>query len=246
MPFSSFENLGLTFDSEEVIHEFINFALEEAEVVPAPNTEEEFEYRVYRDNKLEVWFFITDNELVHIKPFFEGKNFHQLGITNYFIDQEDTSGRFFGFIEPNEELTDGLAPVVFEVPDFWLNAPKQLPSLDKTLLTAFAINLEVFEDEQALEQANTLDEFAFSSEMFIPIGLFGDPDNPEPLAQFSGEIIEVNKHTNKYSGKEFYHLVVKSLKPFDVVSTAEAFERQPKPGNYVKGDFMMSGRLFNV
>ncbi len=238
-----FDALNFDFGDEKKIVKFIEDTIDNAKVLMGRGEDIDFEYRVWEDGNLQVWFFIADNELQNIKAFYQGEKQYKLGIYNYFIEEEDSSGGFVAWIEPNEDLTDGQSTFVFEVPDFWNNAPKELPSLDTVAITAFVMRAQIFENKQELEADGDDSGIQLTDNMFVPTGLFNEEGHPLPIALFSGEITKVEEHTNSYSGRKFYHLTVKSIIDFDVIAPEGYFDKKPAPGNFIKGDFYMSGRL---
>ncbi len=244
MSFTPFECIGLSAESEDEIVKLINRTIDKAKPVKIPHTVKH-EYRLYEQGRIQVWYLIVEKELVSASPHFKAESQPQLGIFNYAVDEENAEGKLMAFIQPSEDLRDGLSPIVFRVPDFWLIDEMKFPFLSKVELVAFAVNISLFANEgEFYEKTGNISEFKLGVQSLIPSGLFVEKDEqPEPAVMFSGRVLKSEKLQNEETGRMFYHLVVESIETMDVVAPEYAFETEPEPGMIVYGDFILSGRI---
>ncbi len=244
MSFTPFECIGLSAEREDEIVKLINRTIDNAKRVEIPHTFKH-EYRLYEQDRIQVWYLLVENELVSAAPHFLGDSQPELGVFNYAVDEENAEGKLFAFIQPTEDLRDGLAPIVFRVPDFWLIDEMKFPFLSKVQLVAFAVNISIYANEgEFYEKTGKSTKLKLGVQSLIPSGLFVEGDEqPDPAAMFSGRILSAEKLTNEETGRKFYHLIVESIEKIDVLAPEYAFEVEPKDGMIVSGDFILSGRL---
>jgi hypothetical protein len=123
----------------------------------------------------------------------------------------------------------------------------ELPQQAQVFITAFALNVEVFDDEEAYYAAQA-SETKFASKSFLPVGMFSpemEPvEPPEPYAILTGEVLDVKNMTNSLTTREFIWMKVESAGAnYEVVSSPDMLNKIPRIGDIVKvlawleGDF---------
>ncbi len=244
MSFSQFECIGLSAKTDSKVIDLINKTIEKAKTVQIPNAKTEH-YKVFNDGKAQIWYLFKDNELLSAHPHFQADNKPRVSIVNYVIDEENATGRLIAYLKPTEDLQNGLAPIVFNVPDFWLIDEMQFPFAANIELAGFAININLFSDvDEFFAKTETLQDLKLSDKALIPTGLFVEENQkPEPLVLMSGHIISSEKIYSVETGQDYYHLNIESIENIDILAPAYAFKSEPKQGMIVLGDFYLSGRL---
>ena len=142
-----------------------------------------------------------------------------------------------------------MFPFVFDVPDRDLHGEFVLPAHRKVQLTAFAHELDIYENEEEFarkQEEEAPGQIKFAPESFMPIGLFGD-EGAEPRAEalFTGKVLRGGWIRNDASGQFFYWMLVQTLGcEIDVVADRRLIgEQEVREGSIVSGTFWLSGRL---
>ncbi len=186
----------------------------------------------------------------------------------------ELEGSFHGYVSPRtSDPQSGWYPLLVDVSDFDLVRDRiRAPSITDLQITAFPYQVDVYVNdstfyssqpgevdhtEQAKKQKGALNlqqiadragSAKLAAESFIPSGLFnpgGTPKNP-PKAEgiMAGHIEECNTLTNPFSGRQFYHMHVRTYAAtVDVVCDPARLRSAPAPGNVLSGVFWFSGRL---
>ncbi|MGF1580216.1 MAG: hypothetical protein ACFCD0_12705 [Gemmataceae bacterium] len=166
---------------------------------------------------------------------------------------------------PSEDETEegqpapGDYPFVFEAPDFRAYSDLKLPSMALVQLSAFAQEATIFESLEAYEnaqespspeQSNGQEAPKLSPQSFVPVGLFpteGQEETiPEPIAMFTGVILEVELKENELSRHPYHYALVETFGGrLDVVIDPEVTNAPPIVGGIIQGMFWLSGRLMD-
>ncbi|MCF6183078.1 MAG: hypothetical protein L3J56_00385 [Bacteroidales bacterium] len=204
-----------------------------------------FEFLFYEDAEgVQMYISLKNEEFYGLNPHFKGKILHKLAINELITNEAgDLTAR--AWIEPNDSLTDGLAPVMFSFPNGFYFKQENVPYLDNIQLTAFGEDYKI-KDEMQSTVVDEIDgqKISLADDYFIPVGLFQTAEDEEAYnkvtAQFAGEIIAVNIITNPLSNTQFYHLQVKSMIDIDVVIPKQG-GKTIKKGQFIEGVFWLSG-----
>lgn len=248
---SNFSDIGFTVSTQD---EFYNLLRK------AHNTSIEVKtdagvYSIYTDNSgAELYTqFNNSKKLIGANPHFKGKSKRRVCLTRT-VERPATAldGAFHCWAAPDRanDPDSGVYPFVFDSPDFKTIGEISFPADFEIQLTAFAHELQVFDNEQEYSDSQTT-EMKFATQSFIPSGLFSpgeekDPDPPQATGIFSGIILECERRTNQMSGADFYWLLVDTLGgEVDVVADPRFFEKEPQVNGVVSGHFWLSGRLIN-
>lgn len=245
---SHFSSIGMPVESEEDLLELAERAAEDATPLDAGDGTY---LRWSSPGGAEVWLQIdADNQLIGMQPHFAGRSAVRVRLTNRLTRSKDTAldGAFHGWADPGGDGPEGgWYPFVFDAPDYQLHRDIRLPATLEVQIAAFAHEVSVFDSEDAFE-ASQEEGPKFSSESFIPSGLFSSAGEgaPEARAIFTGRILWADVRTNELTGGRFYWALVKTLGgDFDVVIDPELLEAIPPMGGILSGSFWLSGRLLD-
>ncbi len=139
---------------------------------------------------------------------------------------------------------------MFDCPNMRAYGDLELPGVVDAQITAFAHELACHESEAAYYASQGDDKPKFSSQSFIPTGLFGagggKAEVPEAHANFAGHVVEAATYKNALTGLPFFWALVDTVGArFDVVVDPDLLTTVPVVGNVVAGSFWLSGRLTN-
>ncbi|MCR9142219.1 MAG: hypothetical protein NXI24_08200 [bacterium] len=267
---SNLSNIGFDVASEEAFMGLIEAVYSRCSEIPVSGGT----YLLFEDpSGAELWLQMNaQNECIGANPHFRGTSRRRVRITAPVERHEsELDGALHGWAnpiedpneDPNEDTTEdanedanedagaesGDCPFVFDVPDFFVHAGMVLPRIVDVQLSAFAQDCSYFRDEAEFA-AKQDSEPRWASKSFVPTGLFNpgedepDPDPPEALALFAGEIVEVHRQTNQFTGVDFYWLLLETFGgAIDAVADLRYFEEEPRPGGILFGDFWLTGRL---
>jgi hypothetical protein len=208
------------------------------------------------------------------------KQLAQLSCNPHYLGSSRVEARVLELVDQPTTLEGGLRvylnagkeeaphyPFLFNVPCWDLTRPMLRDLKAKTSgplmvsfqLTAFAEELECFDDETAYLTAQTLKQQRLREQLgaeeentppeppihFIPTGLMVEKgEMPQPRADFGGEVIGGDVLNNAITNQKSLHLRVKTLgMTVDVVSDASIVNCRPKLHGFVCGHFWLSGRL---
>lgn len=111
----------------------------------------------------------------------------------------------------------GRVPFVFDTPDFHRYDDLQLPRLATVQLTAFAFNVEGFEDEDEYDKAYPADEegYCWDYKHFVPAYMLnprGEDNELQPACtQVSGFVLDAGIITNPVTGLDFCWAKVETI-----------------------------------
>jgi hypothetical protein len=190
----------------------------------------------------------SDGEMSGCTPYFAGESKVQVtvGKMHCWDDEWPLEGGLIGALGP--DLDGDYPPIAIDLPDYDLaRIHAERGSTWDVRVAAFAHDMNYYSDEQAFRDAQT-EEPRWAPISYIPTGLFFTETRKKPIAEavFAGPIQETRIVVNSWSGKQFYHLVVKSLPGvLDVVAEMELLPEKPVVGGIVHGEFWLSGRLLD-
>jgi len=242
MQFSHFDCIGFPITDEDSLIEMIELVSTKAKKLENAKYED-FEYALYRSPKgIRMYFITVGNELYSLNPHFKGKTSNPISIISIDVN-EAGDGLAFGWLQPDESLTNGLAQIKFSCPDYFKHIRSRSPRLLNIQLSAFVEEFTIFDTEEEFYEKTRVESngknLNFSKNYFIPIGLF-EEDDPQPIAKFAGTIEEIEIITNPLTEVDFYSLRVKSIVDFDVVLPMLP-DLDLSVGKIIEGIFWMSG-----
>jgi len=217
---------------------------------------------------IEIWA-ASDKQLAQLNsnPHFLGNSRIEARVLEIRDESSTLEGSLRVCLNAGSE-TEPHIPFLFNVPSWDLTRPilkdmkaKASGPLNVSFqLTAFAEELECFEDEAAYlaaharkqqllqERLGLVDEEAappLPPIHFVPCGLMVDKGGkPQPKANFGGEVIGGSALTNPITSQKTVYLKVKTLgMTVDVVADASIVNCRPKLHGFISGYFWLSGRL---
>ncbi|MBC9911581.1 hypothetical protein [Chitinophaga varians] len=248
---SNFSDIGFDINTEEEFQDLLEKTYHESTIIKVNDGA----YAVYADESgAELWIQLNDQqECIGANPHYKGKSRRKVCLTAVVSRPENPlDGGFHAWAEPAESQNpqSGLYPFVFDVPDFKTLDSFSFPADAEIQLTAFAQDVQRYDNEAAFEAAQTA-EPKFAVQSFIPSGLFssdeeGKPSAPEAFGFFTGVIKQVEGRQNKLTGQIFYVLLVDTLGgEIDVVADAGFFEKAPVVNEIIQVECWLSGQLIN-
>ncbi|QJB35066.1 hypothetical protein HF329_28670 [Chitinophaga oryzae] len=248
---SNFSDIGFDINTEEEFQDLLEKTYHESTLIRVNDGT----YAVYADESgAELWIQLNNaNECIGANPHYKGSSRRKVCLTATVERPErPLDGGFYAWAEPaaQQQPESGLYPFVFDVPDFKTLEPLSFPADVEIQLTAFAQDVQLYENEAAFDAAQTK-EPKFAVQSFIPSGLFsaseeGEPDMPEAFGFFTGTIKRAEGRKNALTGQIFYVLLVDTLGgEIDVVADAGFFEKAPLVNEIIQVECWLSGQLIN-
>jgi len=251
---SHFGAIGLPVESAEEIERLLDRVVDKCESLDV----EGGRYLYWSASSgAELWIQVdADGNYIGLNPHFWGKSRFRARIDRLLVRSDFTQldGSYLIRLVGDELGLDGL-PIVFDVPDFKLHH-RSLPEIVTFQLTAFAHDeLEIFESEEAFNEAEEEEwkdfedmKFGLAPDFFFVPSFLLPPDEqpeaPEPFAFFAGFVLEAEKRITRLTGKSFWWASVKTFPGIiDVVIEPTTLTTEPKVGGVLKGYFYLSGRL---
>lgn len=248
---SHFSAIGFIVETEEDYANLIN------EVFPLAkpySTHGNLGYFCYTDESgFQIWFFIdkTDNQIICATPCFLPKTTQKVGI-NTVVPIENGQfgdGMAYGWInvkdyDKNEGWGDGDYPLVIDLPDYLNHHDSE--QVQTAFLTLFAEDVDIFADKHTFRFEQEQQEMNFSSECFMPSGMFIDEDNAQSTAKVltAGTVLASEKRLNNLTNIEFYWCRVSTYGgEYEAVYPLEMFENLPQIGNIIFGNYWLTGRF---
>ncbi len=245
---SNYSAIGIPDDSNESLQQFIQQVLESGDV--DVNDTPEGKYYIWQENSGgQAWLQVThDNELLGVAPAFIGQSQLTARISRFIQSEQDNDleGAIYAWANPQDDSEDsGDYPFLCDVVNAGAVNEANLPITLTLNVSAFAHELTLFADEQEFKQAQQQQDAIFSSQSFIPTGLFNDeqyPDAPpKPLAYFIGHIVDHKLCRHPLTNNQYYWMLVKTLGgTIDVVSATELIEEPINNGGIISGRFWLS------
>lgn len=243
---SHLSDLGFTASREE----FIEIAkLTESEGERIPTEDGDYVCRSFESN-IEFWACLPkDDKKLGINPHFAGKTENKVRVEGV-IESEYSNLENAYIVWINEKGINDVQeyPFIFDCPNFAMNDDL----INKEVLvqvTAFVeTEFTVFKDEEEFNKDKEIRDKFIGSHSFIPSGQFVDEGQKQRAqAVFAGEVKEVNKLKNTFTGNDFYWLIVNSLDAdYDVVVGTDMVRTDIDVGNIIIGNFWMSGKVIKV
>ncbi|NLR64322.1 hypothetical protein HGH92_08395 [Chitinophaga varians] len=248
---SNFSDIGFDINTEEEFQDLLEKTYHESTLIRV----QEGAYAVYADESgAELWIQLNNQqECIGANPHYKGKSRRKVCLTATVERPENPlDGGFYAWAAPSEKQNpqSGLYPFVFDVPDFRIPEPFSFPADVEIQLTAFAQDVQRYENEAAFDAAQTK-EPKFSVQSFIPSGLFSSseedkPATPEAFGFFTGVIKQVEARQNTLTQQIFYVLLVDTLGgEIDVVADAGFFEKAPVVNEIIQVECWLSGQVIN-
>lgn len=251
---SNFSSIGFIVHTKEEFQTLVKFCFDNGQDIKCSDGA----YYVYSDKSgAELYGQLDDhNEVIGMNPHFRGKSERKVCLTaTYSRPESELDGAFHCWADPENENEpeSGAYPFVFDVPDFKTIGEIDYPKDFKIQLTAFAQEIDVYDDEQEFaDKQNPIGDgdkpLKFASQSFIPSGLFNEEENSSPQATgfFAGTIKEWKLLTNEKTKENFYWLLVETLGgEVDVVFDPKLTSKEPKVGGVAQGVFWLSGKLLD-
>lgn len=249
---SNLSNIGFNISTEEEFQQL----LEKAYRISNQIKINDGRYSVFTDASGAELFmqFNKKNEFLGANPHFKGKSKRTVCLTATVERPEsELDGAFHCWADPSEvnNPNSGVYPFVFDLPDFKTIGKIDFPKNVDIQLTAFAIELTVYNSEKEYDNSQT-SEPKWAIQSFVPSGIFTsredkDPTPPEATGMFTGVIKQFERKHNEFTNEAFYWLFVDTLGgEIDVVADLRYFEKDPVVNGIVQGVFWLSGQLINA
>jgi len=234
--------IGFHSESDEELRKIAMRAFEQAEPMKAGDNF----YMYYREESgAELWLqFDKQKQLIGLSPHFDSAGYWLVGLKAMVEqDQNSMDGSFFGEVLAGQsgDRASGLFPILFDTPDFARVQPLTFPTEQEVWLSAFSRSMQVINQEAWSGHPAEL----------LPIGLHG-PDGsvnerPQAIAEITAAILSVALIKNKLTNQQFYvmEVAIYSLKLTVVADPALLKDGTPSPGDWIRGEFWLSGRLKN-
>lgn len=234
--------IGFHSESDEALRQLAMQAFEQAQPIPVGS---DF-YMYYRDDSgAELWLqFDKQKNLIGLNPHFDVVDSWEVCLTALVEDaQSRMDGSFFGVAFPSVpgDVDSGLFPLFFDTPDFAQVQNLSFPADQEVWICAFARSIDIIKSEDVQDLTSN----------FYPSGLYlsdGEVSpNPQAFAEITAAIISTNLVTNHLTNQPFYVLQVDiHSRILNVVADPTLVnDLNPEPGDWIKGEFWLSGRLKN-
>lgn len=240
MTHSHFDCIGFSVSNENDLRKMVKKMSKQLEPFPGKDYKD-FSFALYEEQSgIQIYYTLKGTDISTINPHFKGKTKARLKLYEWFITEEGDS-----LIEAETAEADEPVPMLFSMPDYFLQLEEDLGELADIQITAFAEALEVFDNEEEFSEAATVESedgepLNFDKDFFIPEGMFNE-ENPEARALFAATVKEKTEYTNKLTGKNFFVLRASGMFDTDIVLTREMGENV-KVGQIIQGQFWLSGK----
>jgi hypothetical protein len=205
-------------------------------------------YRVWMLGQgIELWAQTNQQgRVIGFHPHFKGDATMRVGLTRRVARPADTllDGAFFGWANPPEnDPEQGIYPFAFDIPDYRVYNDLQLPYIFRVSLTAFALEMMVYRNEEAHHAASMLaTEACIPSGTFLPEG--GPIDPPKSEVIYSGRVLETTLLRNPLTHRSFHWARIRTLGgEVDLVADPKTVFGIPVKGGVIQGRFWLSGRI---
>lgn len=186
------------------------------------------------------------DEIEAVYPFFIKANSKDICISEQLSTFDQSY--FIGAINPTDAQNpeSGDYPLLVEVVDYYKLNDLSFPLTKRLLLNTFLLEGVFYHDIEDFTHSNENPEHPREDLFYFPAGIL-TPDeepneNPEPLAIYTGEIVEVNKHQNTIGCGSYYELLLKTIGGvFTVLCDGENYT--PSVGNILEGQFWVSALI---
>jgi hypothetical protein len=196
----------------------------------------------------ELWIQLDRaGQVLGANPHFSGKSMVRVDLRGAVRRQGDSAldGAFRGAAE---EDAPNSYPLVFDSPDAALHSDLKFPAVVEVQIAAFAHEISFYESPDAYLESQGARTPKFSSQCFIPSGLFS-PDGtktepPNASAFFTGHVIEAGVRENGLTRRPFYWAFVETAcGRYDVVIDRDLLPQVPAAGGVLSGSFWLTGRI---
>ncbi|SRR5258708_29687681 len=202
-------------------------------------------------NGIELWVQTNHHKrLLGMNPHFSGSTRMPVSITARLprYERNILEGAFYAWATPQiSNVETNLFPFVFDLPDYDVYDPLELPRSVTIQLAAFANNLQGFENEEAY-MASPSGKTKLTSKSFIPSGLFtlrkGMRLPAQAQAVFSGQVLDTEMIINPVTMLKFYWARLNTLLgEIDLVADPQVVQGKIVKHGIIHGEFWLSGRI---
>jgi hypothetical protein len=198
----------------------------------------------------ELWIYVDESgAMKSVQPHFAGGSRITMALQER-VERPEISPFDGGFIAltqsggTNPALGGGF-PVVFDAPDFPDVKDAFLTAEHDVELAAFAIELNAYDSEEALKEAQP-EMKPLEIPAFIPAGLLGmtQGDTPTAHALMVGRLLEGGKVTNQLTGQSYGKAVMETpAGPIALIVEPSLREELPEVGSILQVGAWISGRI---
>ena len=206
------------------------------------------------DKRIEFWIqfdkpkFFQSPKFLDLEFHYSSDNFIPIAFDRWIEPLQNLSGKaIVWYLQDDKEVF----PIVVNIPNAaqYYNKLKKGEKLKMQVscfceeLVLFATSEEFYDDQKERNAKNNT-EATFADESFIPSGMFGNNDNPEPTAIFNGRITAYERRINSYADNDYYYITVECQgTTFDVLADPDLVAEDPKIGGILHGSFWLSGKF---
>lgn len=234
--------IGFHSESDQGLRVLAMQAFEQAEPIRVGSN---FYMYYLDDSGAELWLqFDKQKNLIGLNPHFNVAESWVVCISTAIEDdQSRMDGSFFGVAFPSlpGDVDSGLFPIFFDTPDFARVQKLSFPVDQEVWICAFARSMDLIKKADVQNLISN----------FHPSGLYG-PDGeitsiPQAFAEITADIMTTNLVTNLLTNQQFYVLEVDihSRILTVVIDPTLVYGFNPEPGDWIHGEFWLSGRLKN-
>jgi hypothetical protein len=144
----------------------------------------------------------------------------------------------------NPTLGGGF-PVVFDAPDFPDVKDAFLTAKHEVELAAFAVELNAYDTEEALKEAQP-EMKPLEVPTFIPAGLLGKTQGESPTAHalMVGRLLEGQVVTNELTGRGYFRVLIETpAGPMVLIVEPDLLQEMPARGSVLQVGAWISGRI---
>jgi|688.fasta_scaffold187928_3 hypothetical protein len=238
-----FWSLGFQIKSAEEYKQLGLLSLNKGDVVARSSS---LQYECWSLGNIELWLQTYEgaeqaaSRIIDLSPHYIGSTRVRVVLKSRVI-RERQSPLDHAYVA--QVIGDGY-PFAFDSP--YVDADPEIPSEVTLQITAFAHELNVFDDESGYDQMRSGEGWATRS--FVPCGMLEPAgariEPPFSMAMFTGIVKSAAQEFNSYTGKSFQSAAVSSYSAdYDIVVGPDVCERRLEVGNVVSGTFWMSGKF---
>ncbi len=246
---SHFSDIGFYLENEDDMYALAEQVYPLTEMYKSPQGT----YFGYADpSGAELWLQLNaQNELIGMNPHFSGGSSLRVGITAMLPHEDselDASLHLWADPQDSRKPESGQYPMIVDVPDYFARSMPSLPWVTRLHITAFAEELQLFENEEAYYAWQAQEDFKMAAQSFVPIGLFASGGeehvSPQAHARINGKIKTAEKRLNTITKEHFFYFQIESFGGlYDAVADARQWPELPPVGGIVSGQFWLSARL---
>jgi hypothetical protein len=214
--------------------------------------------RLAVDERLELWSRLVEGEAdVHVHSFFRGDSRFPVALIEKMerAKQLFSDGSFLCRSKPYEGdgWVAGQIPFVLDVPDYHRYDALSLPCVAVAQITASALHLVGYADEDEYDEANPPDEegYGWQARHFIPAYMIEPRDKDGEIqrgaAMVSGFVLDTAILTNPLTGIDFCWAKIETIcGEVDVVCSPNELEGYLHTGGVAMANCLLTGRILGV